>query len=252
MSNLTTAIQSIKPQIEIDAEGKVSITRSGLADFLEVSHVFLSPSVISKKLATALATVGFDAVSIKAGEYLSEVVVSKILFYYSTDARKTNTRARDLLEVMTSIGLRAYFQSELGWQPVEAKPDPNAALRNLIASAQKLLEVEDYASDKPGLKSIVDEAGQFTQAQLPGIVSLGQFLAAEYPGRTFSQPEMCHIGSFVATSYRNVYGCSPVKKAFKVVSGKTGKSYYQYQPAYPADFVPYMRNVIELGLGSAN
>lgn len=240
--NLFDGNDDLRKEIQLDSEGKVSMTRYALAKLIGVRADYLGAR-ISQKLAERLASAGFDL----GAQKLNEVAVTLILEYFAYDAQSLSSQARQLFRAMSAVGVRAFFQQQLGYmqeQPVRSI----ASLRQSIEEASKYVDMLEFAADKPGEKNIMEYATDPNEPPaLPGYLTLKQMVEALSPGLStqLDVGDWKHIGSFAAITHRNIYGVAP-RTAYEKRSGKSG-SYYPKVPVYPTDFMPYLRNVLELG-----
>jgi hypothetical protein len=114
MSNVTEAIKHILPEVTIDREGVVSLTRKGLCQLLGVQHQNLLGEKVSRKLAESLDAIGFDLSELVFGDKLPDTVLFVIIEHY----QHKSPMALDLYRAFAAIGIRKFFQEAKGYQHV--------------------------------------------------------------------------------------------------------------------------------------
>jgi hypothetical protein len=245
-SQMTEVLQGIRSEIKVDTEGKGSITRNGLCILLGISRSSLYAREIPLKLAEDLATLGFKDARESFENGIPDIAVACIIKYYALYAKNTSDNAKILLDAFSAIGIRAWFQDVVGFE----KPKPLTKLEG-YKEAQKAMEelitLMEYASNKPGLENIHSFALEADNTALSGLVTVDEIMT-QYP-TNFSHREKSTIGMYCSTAYRNLTGLAPTKVKKQSVD-KSGKQQTTHVPAYPLDFVPLIKNAIELGFGS--
>lgn len=180
---------------------------------------------MSKKLAENLTLCGFDTVQLKGN--LPDTAVSVIIHYYAYEAQKKSGMAKKLALSFAAIGIRKFFQDAKGFSQDKPPMSREEAMRQLIGVAEKYANIQGYASNKKGLRSILDAAEEVGSKSLPGIMTLSECV----PGWDGMKPGLkSWIGRTVSDTYRAMYGeppvtiwrscCrpdgSPIKRPFKV------------------------------------
>ena len=245
-SQMTEVLLGIRSEIKIDSEGKGNITSHGLSLLLGISHSLLNCDRQPKKLAEMLTELGFNDCDREFKNGIPDVAVACIIKYYALYAQRTTENAKILLDAFSAIGIRSWFQDLVGYE----KPKPLSKLEG-YKEAQKAMEelitLMEYASNKPGLENIHNFALETEAIALPGLITVDDIMAQT--GATYSHRDRSSIGMYVSTAYRNLTGKAPSKVKKQTVD-KSGKPQTTYVPAYPLDFVPLIKNAIELGFGS--
>ena len=246
-SQMTEVLQGIRSEISVDTEGKGSITKNGLCVLLGISRSALSRSEFSKKLAEKLTPLGFERARFFDEDYVSDVLVSGIIEYYSFDANQISENAKTLFRAFAAVGVRAWFQDVAGYE----KPKPQTELERAKQAHEymgKMIAVMEYAADKPGQERINNFAiDPENEKALPGFITLDDVLARY--DREFNNDERRAIGMFSAVGYRNLTGKKPAQTVKRYVD-KSGKQQTAPIACYPVDFLPVIENAIELGFGS--
>ena len=245
-SQMTGVLRGIRSEINVDTDGKGSITKYGLAKLLGISKDNLIGDRISKKLAEMLTELGFGLGEREFKDGIPDVAVACIIKYYALYAQRTTENAKILLDAFSAVGIRAWFQDVVGFE----KPKPLTKLEG-YKEAQKAMEeliiLMEYASNKPGLENIHSFALEADSTALSGLITVDDIMA-QY-STNFAHREKSSIGMYVSAAYRNLTGLAP-KKVKKQWVDKSGKPQTTYVPAYPLDFVPLIKNAIELAFGS--
>lgn len=245
-SQMTEVLQGIRSEINVDTDGKGSITRNGLCTLLGISRSSLYAREIPLKLAEDLATLGFKDARESFENGVPDIAVACIIKYYALYAKNTSDSAKILLDAFSAIGIRAWFQDVVGFE----KPKPLTKLEG-YKEAQKAMEelitLMEYASNKPGLENIHSFALEADNTALSGLITVDDVMAQMET--TFTHRERSVIGMYTSTAYRNLTGKAPSKVKKQSVD-KSGKPQTTYVPAYPLDFAPLIKNAIELGFGS--
>lgn len=143
-SQMTEVLQGIRNEITVDKEGRGSITKNGLCVLLGISRSALSRSEFSKKLAEKLTPLGFDRARFFEEDYISDILVSGIIEYYSFDANQISENAKTLFRAFAAVGVRAWFQEVSGYE----KPKPQTELERAKQAYEymgKMIAVMEYA-----------------------------------------------------------------------------------------------------------
>lgn len=245
-SQMTEVLQGIRSEINVDTEGKGTITSNGLALLLGISHSLLNCDRQPKKLAEMLTELGFDSCDREFKNGIPDVAVACIIKYYALYAQRTTENAKILLDAFSAVGIRAWFQDVVGFE----KTKPLTKLEG-YKEAQKAMEelitLMEYASNKPGLENIHSFALEADSNALSGLITVDDIMT-QYP-TNFAHREKSSIGMYVSAAYRNLTGLAP-KKVKKQWVDKSGKPQTTYVPGYPLDFAPLIKNAIELAFGS--
>lgn len=246
-SQLTEVLQGIRSEIKVDTEGKGTISSNGLALLLGISHSLLNCDRQPKKLAEMLTELGFDDCDREFKNGIPDIAVACIIKYYALYAQRTSNNAKVLLDAFSAVGIRAWFQDVTGFE----KPKPLSKLEG-YKEAQKAMEelitLMEYASNKPGLENIHNFALESDSNALSGLITIDDILAQM--NTNFSHREKSVVGMYSSTAYRNLTGKAPTKVKKQSID-RSGKAQTTWVPAYPLDFVPLIRNAIELGFGSS-
>ena len=245
-SQLTEVLQGIRSEIKVDADGKASITKYGLAKLIGVSKDNLIGDRMAKKLAEMLTELGFGLGDREFEKGVPDIAVACIIKYYALYAQRTTDNAKILLDAFSAVGIRTWFQEMVGYE----KPKPVSKLEG-YKEAQKamteLITLMEYASNKPGLENIHNFALEADSTALPGLITVDDILTQMKT--TFTGNERSVIGMYCSTAYRNLTGKAPTKVKKQYVD-KSGKPQTTYVPSYPLDFAPIIKNAIELGFSS--
>lgn len=137
-------------------------------------------------------------VDIRVRAEIDEVVMSCFFNYFAYEAPTTTDEARNMVLVFTSIGIRAYFQKELGWQPYGSLPTTyKEALQQLIAVEEQKERVKD---GYPGLSQVYEECSQdlLPVPELKANFRLRDWIA--YKGLELTTSERKSFGNFVAST----------------------------------------------------
>ena len=247
-SQLTEVLQGISSDIKVDTDGKASISKKGLAELLGISRSVLGVDRVAKKLAETLTAKGFLGDDRSLSNGIPDLAVQCIIEYYAFDAQDKSEVALTLFRAFASVGIRTWFQEMVGYE----KPKPVSKLEG-YKEAQKamteLITLMEYASNKPGLENIHNFALEADSTALPGLITVDDILAQMKI--TFTGNERAVIGMFSSTAYRNLTGKAP-KKVVKHYIDKKGKPQTTHVPGYPLDFIPVIKNAIELGFSSCS
>jgi hypothetical protein len=92
---------------------------------------------------------------LRAVAEIDEIKLSCVINYFAWESSSNTDQAKSVSLAMAAIGLRAYFQKELGWQPQRPM--------TYLESLKQLVEIEEHKervkSGYPGLNSTYDSAG---------------------------------------------------------------------------------------------
>lgn len=237
--DILNVIQEILPDVEIDSNGVASFTRASICRVLGISKASLS-SDMPQKLAERLSGFGFELYG--KGERLPDSAVAIIIEYFAFDARKISPVAVQLYRAFASVGIRVYFQEAKGWKLQESNQPPVASLSTSLNELKvaregldQLIKIMDYASDKPGLNSVVGTVITDDVAALPGVMPLSQLLADRWAGLSMGQ--RVYLSRAVADTFKAMYLIAP-KVEYLPYKNKNGKLVKRAQAVYPVDFMP--------------
>lgn len=245
-SQMAEVLSGIRNEVSVDTDGKASITKKGLAELLGISRSVLGVDRMAKKLTETLTAKGFLGDDRSLSNGIPDVAVQCIIEYYAFDAQDKSEVALTLFRAFAAVGIRSWFQDLVGFE----KPKPLSKLegyREAQKAMEELITLMEYASNKPGLENIHNFALEADSTALPGLITVDDIMAQT--DVTYTHRDRSVVGMFASTAYRNLTGRPPVKVKKQSVD-KNGKSQTTYVPAYPLDFVPVIKNAIELGFSS--
>jgi hypothetical protein len=245
-SQLTEVLQGIRSEIKVDTDGKASISKYGLAKLIGVSKDNLIGDRIAKKLAEMLMELGFELGDRMFENGVPDIAVACIVKYYALYAQRTTENAKILLDAFSAVGIRVWFQEMVGFERLKPKTKLEG-YKEAQKAMEELITLMEYASNKPGLENIHSFALDADSTALPGLITVDDILAQN--NTEFSHREKSVIGMFASTAYRNLTGKKP-DQVIKRYVDKSGKPQTTHVPGYPLDFVPVIKNAIELGFSS--
>lgn len=239
-AQMVEVLSGIRSEIKVDAEGKGSITKYGLATILGISHSILNRDRIPKKLAENITAKGFDDRDREFKNGIPDIAVQCIVRYYAYQAQRTSEMAEVLSEAFETIGIRAWFQDVTGF----TKPKPTTQMEQMeiaIKAMTDMVAIMKYTSNKPGLQNIIDCAISSDGLLLPGLITVRSELQRMNLTATFSQ--MKDIGRKASEAYKNSTGQAP--STIKVLSENKDSKCKTYRvTAYPLDASPIIENSI--------
>lgn len=246
-TNLQELASLLAGEVAVNSNGEGSYSRRAIARLIGCSPstaigLISGDPEKGTKLAEMLVAEGFN---LTRDEPIPDGALPAIADYFCDVTGRDYPKAKSLRKLLQRLGARTFTHKLTGWTPPS---QPDAKPPSLPEQLRTLASIIEFAEDKPGQKTINEFAASQTGMELPGKVTLDE-ICDQYPHLTFTRGDMCHIGAFVAITYRNLYGKPPEMRNIKSVS-EQGKQYYPRKAVYPIDFVPYMRNVIELGYTS--
>lgn len=235
--NMFDGNDELRAEFEIDTEGKFTASQYGLSKILDVHQAFLNTSEVGVKLAERLAAVGFDVHRKTRGQRLNEVQISVIIEYYAFDARNISERARALYRTFATIGIRAFFQQQLGYQqPAETSKQPKYthAFAELVEAAWKSTQYERLIADQPGEQIVWDSAVDASKC-LPGYINCLQWVQSQ--GVKLTRKGKIRFGQMCAEQYRKAYQDQPPTFYVKQLAKRC--------PVYPTSFEPQFKAALE-------
>lgn len=182
MSNLSTTIEQIKSEFRVSPDGRTSVSIRGAARLADVDDESIRKALSSadqkpSKLAEFLLLNGFEGADQKSwSEHgIPDTAFALMLEYYAHECqpRYRSEQAKLCCRAFCAIGIRAWIQQEVGWQPLNATITEAQVIQlieeRLLALAPVLTEqiVEQSASTiVPMVVSKVVEAIATTFAYL--------------------------------------------------------------------------------------
>ncbi len=134
-STLVHLPEDIRSEFEVDSDGKVfakSIRAVARLAGVSVSALNDSGRLLDKLLTTKNLPdclkpfAGFDW---KVTTKIPDLLIAGIVEYYAFYSSASNETARRVYRAMATVGIRAYFQQELGWKPqIQHQPKTHAEL----------------------------------------------------------------------------------------------------------------------------
>ena len=134
MNNITLNAE-IKAEFTLNNDGSSTTTIRGAARVAGVDHSVLSRhfsrgDFSSSKLSQKLIASGF-----KPGDFfqgITEIALAIILEYYAFDAgARCTEQARLVYKAFASVGIRAWLQQQLDYQPTTTNPTPESTLAEI-------------------------------------------------------------------------------------------------------------------------
>jgi hypothetical protein len=125
MSNLSTPIQQIKSEFQIDLDGRITVSIRGAARLAGIAdssliRAFKGAAQKASKLSEFLAQNGFEGAAQKAWakQGIPDVALALILEYYAYECqpRYRTQLAKKCCRAFHAIGIRAWIHQEAGWQ----------------------------------------------------------------------------------------------------------------------------------------
>ncbi|MEM8777566.1 MAG: hypothetical protein AAGF26_01580 [Cyanobacteria bacterium P01_G01_bin.49] len=187
MSNITLPPEVIS-EFTLHPDGCTTTTIRGAARLAGVNekalrYQFSRAEKSTTKLAQRLIELGFNPAEFSSG--IPEIPLATILEYYSFDAgARCTEQARLIYKALASIGIRAWLQQQLNYQPTQSKPestrhDPNTPtiedINAVFAGIYKLnIQLELIESAKltaiaktfPNLSSAAEEGKQLLSTKM--------------------------------------------------------------------------------------
>ena len=133
--NDITLNAEIKAEFTLNNDGSSTTTIRGAARVAGVDHSVLSRhfsggDFSSSKLSQKLIASGF-----KPGDFfqgITEIALAIILEYYAFDAgARCTEQARLVYKAFASVGIRAWLQLQLDYQPTTTNPTPESTLAEI-------------------------------------------------------------------------------------------------------------------------
>lgn len=124
MSQLTIIPEEYRSEFSVDSEGKVGIGRKALARLVGTSHQAISKWLNGKGFEGVTKSRNIaenaDVELVREGNLIPDTTAAIIIEYYAFDAgRNCKEQARKVYRAFAAIGIRTFFQQQLGWQPPE-------------------------------------------------------------------------------------------------------------------------------------
>lgn len=160
---------------------------------------------------------------------------------------KKNETALFAFRKFAAMGFSTWVLKVTGQEETKALSKVES-LRQLQESLTKLIKIEEYAEDKPGLDNMLDYAKQKEEEEEDSsLITVEDILDRLGIGATTEEKKA--IGMYAATAYRNLTGNKPpqVKRRRKQLNKKHQSFMVS---AYPLDFIPVIENAINLGFSS--
>ena len=137
MDNIQSILSQYNTEVSIDTNGKITFTIRAASRLLNITPQTLSENLKCKdkvsKMAEKLITQGFQ-VSGYNTKGIPDTAMALIIEYYAFDAKKCTQEAKNLYRAFASIGIRTYFQKQLGWE------DPNANIVPMLSAMQQSID----------------------------------------------------------------------------------------------------------------
>lgn len=161
---------------------------------------------------------------------------------------KNSEKARFALGKFASLGFKSWVLKVTNHQTV--KPLSRVeSLKALREDLDKLIRIEQYSDNKPGMTNILEYAkDEENENVLPGLITIDDVLNRLRLKVSLENKKV--IGMYASTAYRNLTGKKPPEITRKYQNLETGKWKSHKVAAYPLDFVPIIENAINLGFGS--
>lgn len=218
MSNLILSQmpEEIRNEIHLDQDGKAFISLRGLSRLTGVAITTLrESSVYGNCRTTEMKTqVGQSVQTIKA---CADIDAAVVIQYY---ASKGNEQAQKTLIAFSAVGIRAWCQSQLGYErPGKLETMMQDIMTEIKEMRQELKEwkqVDKQIEDQPGLKHIIDE-----YKKEKGLLESEGFTLKEWlekRGISVNHSQMVKFGSRVAHTFKTHYEEEPhrlVRKGVK-------------------------------------
>jgi hypothetical protein len=124
MSQVTIIPEEYRSEFSVDSEGKVGIGRRALARIINVKHSTIIRWLKSDQGWCAADELGISKVHLEGISSRSlaipDILASRIIEHYAFDAgRNCKEQAIKVYRAFAAIGIRTFFQQQLGWQPPE-------------------------------------------------------------------------------------------------------------------------------------
>lgn len=150
--------EELKKEFKVDADGKTSSSISGLARMFLVSQPRLSrhfsDALEPSNLAKTLMEQGFDADALQswADTGVPDTAIPTIAQYYAFDAKQVSEEsrnaARNFIRVTSAIGVRTWFQQELGYNQNNGTLALTTQLTQIIQSQAAIMAQIDKQNEK--------------------------------------------------------------------------------------------------------
>jgi|GEM_PF-4616988 len=207
MSNIIIP-KEIRSEFRVEPDGKAFVSIRGAARIADVDHSTLVKSFKSggglkpSELAQMLIDEGFEPGDFSKTGVL-DLALRIVLKYYAHKAKETKEQAEKFYDAMSAVGIRTWIQQQLGWKPLEVKPEQPASTElKLILPTQEELdfinsrcwekdEIERWVNggDSKALakpEDVMEKSG-FARAKQAALQQLSQF---EQQQRHEQQKEM--------------------------------------------------------------
>ncbi|MCH2232381.1 MAG: hypothetical protein MK105_18745 [Crocinitomicaceae bacterium] len=128
--------EEIRAEFTVNADGRTTTTIRGAARLAGVNekalrYQFSTAEKSAPKLAQKLMEHGFNPAEFSTNG-ITEVALSVILEFYSFDAgARCTQQARLVYKAFASIGIRAWLQQQLDYQPTNTNPTPESTLTEI-------------------------------------------------------------------------------------------------------------------------
>jgi|GEM_PF-5038915 len=131
------APDDIKSELDVDEQGKVSISRGGLARLcgVELSTIQNLLENLATDNSESIFLNPFAGQAFDAHRKLGDILANAIVLHYAVKGRK---EAQRTAAVLGSMGMRTWGQQLLGWQPPSITPAPE--LKVLLEAHDNLVD----------------------------------------------------------------------------------------------------------------
>ncbi len=160
MSQVTIIPEEYRSEFSVDSEGKVGIGRRALARIINVKHSTIIRWLKSDQGWCAADELGISKAHLESISSRSlaipDILASRIIEYYAFDAgRNCKEQAIKVYRAFAAIGIRTFFQQQLGWQPPEPAIETEKVKK--LEAENKQLEEENSILARATLQCHLEE-----------------------------------------------------------------------------------------------
>lgn len=145
--NIVHIPEEIRSEFSVNEAGQAFATQSGIARLCGVSKQSISLLIKEVALVHLRASSKIESEALKplmgidlsASSKIADTEIVHFIFHYAMYAKKTTEQAKKLCLAFAAIGIRAWIQQEIGWQPQQQLPESKEKLE-FSRSVAKALE----------------------------------------------------------------------------------------------------------------
>lgn len=147
-----TLVEAITKEIQIDEQGKATVSVRAAARIVGVKHPtlvrqFQGGTLESSKLAQKLIERGFEGGTLNAFSEtgIPDIALSIIIQYYAMDAgRYCTEQAKAIMSAFIAIGLRTWLQQQVEWHPPVNVETQLADIKKSLTAIESQLTTKQF------------------------------------------------------------------------------------------------------------